>query len=96
MDDKCVWLNVHISSPVSLAWWEMMSHLQLNQFLLSTGMQEKKKKNCYKCGDMHTFSSCFPSFLLLQTDMPLNQQVCFLQVTNEEVIAEGVFRKPTR
>lgn len=35
VDDKCVWLHVHISSPVSLAWWEMMSHLLFNQFLLS-------------------------------------------------------------
>lgn len=67
MDDECVWLDVRISSPVSLALWEMMSHLQFNQFLLSA---------------VETMHMPFPLvFLLLQTDLPLTQQVYFLRAT---------------
>lgn len=88
VDDKCVWLHVRISSPVSLAWWEMMSHLLFNQFLLS--LTHRRRETTARV-DKDTPFPLVP-FFLLQTDLPLKQQVYFLQATNEEAIAEQKWR----
>jgi len=61
-----------------------MSHLLFNQFLLSLAYRRKKPLQV----QTHTHLFLLFSFFLLHTDLPLKQQVYFLQATHEEVIAE--------